>query len=97
VDKYNARRPLFPMAMIIKISKYLSYIIVIYILVPDGIIRPVVSVSAMTWSGLLALYLSTLMMPKVNNLVFQNSVLSEKKFLIKLNVYYMLKWLAIVS
>ena len=37
------------MAMIIKISKYLSYIIVIYILVPDGIIRPVVSVSAMTW------------------------------------------------
>jgi hypothetical protein len=37
------------MAMIIKISKYLSDIIVIYVLVPDGIIRPVVSVSAMTW------------------------------------------------
>ena len=37
------------MAMIIKISKYLSDIIVIYVLVPNGIIRPVVSVSAMTW------------------------------------------------
>ena len=37
------------MAMIITISKYLSDIIVIYVLVPDGIIRPVVSVSAMTW------------------------------------------------
>jgi hypothetical protein len=37
------------MAMIIKISKYLSDIIVIYVRVPDGIIRPVVSVSAMTW------------------------------------------------